>query len=501
MLFNDIKWDASADVVVVGYGAAGAVAAMTAHDAGAEALLLEKQPEDRRYTNSNISGGVFVNPTSVPDAIRLGERFWKAEGGARWTDPEIIRVWAEYANQNKAWLESMGGGIKYLGIPSSLHLAGIECFEQYIVRGYGVGLDRVLSDGINTRRIPVMYRARCQKLLTNAPGRVTGVRAEIVSADGQKRLTNVRAGRAVIMTCGGFEFNEEMKLNYLKLYPTYFYGTTANTGDGFRMVSELGASLWHMNCCSARLTAKFPELPFSFSMDLGGKDWMVRLAGDKQQSEQGGCGYLVVDRNANRFTSENFVPHLAYYELTLFDSQRLVYPRVPSYWIFDHKRMESGPLPVRMAGPAGPIGLYNWSRDNREELERGWIVQADTVRELARKLGLDPDRLQRTVQRYNSYCDQGEDLEFQRSASYLVSLRTPPYYAIELWPGGPNTQGGPKRNHRAQILNVDGAPIPGLYAAGEFGSIYGMYYVGGLNIAECIAFGRIAGENAAAAKA
>lgn len=498
---NDIKWDESAEVVVVGYGAAGAIAAITANDAGSPVLVIEKQPEDRRYTNSNISGAVFVNPANVADAKKLGEVFWKADGNVSWTDHETIAAWAEYASQNKVWIESIGGGVKFLGVPSSLHLPGVECFEQYIVRGYGVGLDRLLADNIKSRVIPVMYRSSCQKLLADSSGRVTGLTVETTSADGEKRRVNIRASRAVILTCGGFEFNEEMKLNFLKVYPTYFYGTPANTGDGLKMVSRLGASLWHMNCCSARLGAKFPELPYSFSMDFGGRDWMVRLAGDSKQSMQVGCGYIVVDRNADRYTNENFVPHMAYYELTLFDSQCLVYPRIPSYWIFDQKRMDSGPLPLRIAGPSGPMCLYDWSRDNKSELDKGWIIQADTVGELARKLGLEPERLRRTVERYNTCCDNGEDRDFQRPPSYLVALRNPPYYAVRLWPGGPNTQGGPRRNHRAQIMNMDGDAIPGLYSAGEFGSIYGMNYVGGLNIAECIAFGRIAGENAAREKA
>ncbi len=72
-----------------------------------------------------------------------------------------------------------------------------------------------------------------------------------------------------------------------------------------------------------------------------------------------------------------------------------------------------------------------------------------------------------------------------------------PYYAVEVWPGGPNTQGGPRRNYKSQIMNVEGEPIPGLYGAGELGSVFGMLYTGGGNIAECISFGRIAGEDAA----
>ncbi|MFC1987598.1 FAD-binding protein, partial [Chloroflexota bacterium] len=72
--------------------------------------------------------------------------------------------------------------------------------------------------------------------------------------------------------------------------------------------------------------------------------------------------------------------------------------------------------------------------------------------------------------------------------------------AIKLWPGGVNTQGGPKRNARGQVVRADNTPVPRLYSAGELGSVFGMLYPGGGNIAECIAFGRISGANAAAEK-
>ena len=79
----------------------------------------------------------------------------------------------------------------------------------------------------------------------------------------------------------------------------------------------------------------------------------------------------------------------------------------------------------------------------------------------------------------------------------MLPLDSPPFYAIKLFPGGPNTQGGPRHNSKAQVVNPFGEPIPGLYAAGECGSIFSMLYpVGGGNLSECIAFGRIAAENA-----
>ena len=100
-----------------------------------------------------------------------------------------------------------------------------------------------------------------------------------------------------------------------------------------------------------------------------------------------------------------------------------------------------------------------------------------------------------TLRDYNSGCASGTDA-FGRPPHTLVELN-PPFYAMRLWPGGPNTQGGPQRDGRAQIVSVTGEAIPRLYSAGELGSMYGMLYpVGGGNIAEVIAFGRIAGENA-----
>jgi len=156
-------------------------------------------------------------------------------------------------------------------------------------------------------------------------------------------------------------------------------------------------------------------------------------------------------------------------------------------------------LPLMFYGPMF-YRLYQWSRDNIEEREKGWIVQGEDIEDLANALKMEPSVLKMTVNTYNDYCDQGEDPEFRRPPQHLVPLREPPFFAVKIWPGSANTQGGPRRDHRGQVLNVDGEPIPGLYATGEFGSIYGMLYpAAGGNLAECIAFGRIAAENAVTA--
>jgi succinate dehydrogenase/fumarate reductase flavoprotein subunit len=143
---------------------------------------------------------------------------------------------------------------------------------------------------------------------------------------------------------------------------------------------------------------------------------------------------------------------------------------------------------------------YEWSRDNQAELRRGWIKRGETLRDLAAALGLDPAALEASVARWNRNTESGKDPDCGRR-KMLVPIVKPPFYAVELSPSMLNTQGGPRRNERSQIVRPDGTPIPRLYSAGELGSIYGDLYQGTGNIGECLAFGRIAARNAVAEKA
>ena len=112
-------------------------------------------------------------------------------------------------------------------------------------------------------------------------------------------------------------------------------------------------------------------------------------------------------------------------------------------------------------------------------------------------LGNDPTTLTDTVGRWNPYCDAKHDPDFGRTLM-MAPIADKPFYAIELSPSMLNTQGGPRRNEKGQIVRPDGTPIPRLYSAGELGSIYGYLYQGTGNIGECLAFGRLSGRNAAA---
>lgn len=492
-----------ADVVVIGYGAAGVAAAITAHDTGANVLILEKQEVQTPVNNSLLAGGIFICPSDARDAEKYMGALYQVAEGSYWTEPDIIHTWATHVVQNKKWLENMGAVLQLHRRGGAHNLPGTESIDVYRIRGMGPGMMQLLYSQVNKRNIPVVYGMRATNLLTNTRGEAIGV--SVLDQASQNRV-NVKARRAVILATGGFEFDEQAKLQYLKVYPCYFTGALSLTGDGIRMALDVGAQLWHMNCCSASCVMKFPEVPTGISPSFGGPTWMrptsVPSFGDDGWEAQHrdhaipSAGYIITDRYGRRYTDENFKNHSFVYELALFDSKKLVYPRIPSYWIFDHKRIIAGSLPSRR-GPRGAYELYKWSDDNSDELQRGWIKRGNTLKELALKLGIEAETLIQTVNNYNLCCKTKLDPEFGREPDTLVPLSTPPYYAVELWPGGVNTQGGPRRNSKAEVLRADGSPIPRLYSTGELGSIYGMLYPGGGgNLAECFAFGRIAGENA-----
>jgi succinate dehydrogenase/fumarate reductase flavoprotein subunit len=518
-----VQWSEEAEVVVVGYGGAGAVTAIAAADAGAEVLIMEKQPADtptrtNHTPSTRMSGGGIMCPEDPEKAIQyfLGLRRIANEP-ADSEEEDMIRLLAGRMAGNVEWLESIGGvvGGKESMSPTFAHmdmkvesvgkaaatydadfpeLPGSETIRVFWLEKsaeyrHGAAFFKTLTNAVEKRRIPVLWGTPGEHLVMEN-GAVRGV---IGKRDGKEMA--VKATRGVVLTCGGFEYSEFLKKNYLRPLPIHFYGNPANTGEGIHMAQEAGAALWHMNCISYRVTMKFPEHPIAF--------------GTQHHSQMS----IIVDKRGNRFSNERFKGHAFGYELAGYDCYALCYPRVPCYWIFDEKRRRLGPLASHHGACNPPRGIkgpihYIWSGDNRAEIDRGWVWKADTIEELGRILAADPDNhglmniptLQTTVQRYNQLCRDGEDLDFHRPKGSLGPLEDPPYYAVKLWPGGPNTQGGPLRNIRCQVLRPDKTPIPRLYACGELGSFFGMLYNGGGNIAECISMGRLAGENAAGEK-
>lgn len=468
------------DVVVVGYGGAGAVAAITAHDHGARVAILEKTADGGG--NTRWSMGLFQSPLSVKAIDR------ELELTQGLTDRELLDVFVANAVENKAWVERLGGELQrevvlnvcYPRLPEiwSASAMATESMAAFHVK-YGENEKggekfwQLLSTNVKRRGIKVMTSTPVKDLVTDEKGEVVGVIAE---REGQKLTVSAR--KATIMTCGGFEYNEAMKQQYLPCKPLYPTGHPGNTGDGFPIAQRIGADLWHMSSFIGCIVFKTPEYEAGFQIMMYGSR------------------FIYVNREGKRFTDEaGHLLHNSWQALCHFDKESSAYPNIPAYVVFDDVNRRRAPLYPALSGRNRD---YRWSLDNSKEVAKGWIKKGKTIRELAKQIGVDGSILENTVARYNEHCRRGDDSDFGRPRKDLEALESPPYYAIEIWPNLTCTLGGPKRDKEARVLTKEGMPIPRLYAAGEFGSIWQRTPDAASNVAECLVFGRIAGRNAAA---
>lgn len=240
---------------------------------------------------------------------------------------------------------------------------------------------------------------------------------------------------------------------------------------------DVGADLWHMNCVAA-----------GFGYKIAGHEAAFYARIDDP-------GFFIADGHGHRFLNETAVEsHSGFLAMHAIDYLDGIRHRLPGYLVFDERTRKGAPI-VTETGTSFN-GSFPWSRDNSEEVRRGWITQAGDIGELAHALGLPAPALQATLEAFNAAAVSGHDALGRRPE--LMRPLEPPFYGIAIWPVLLNTQGGPRRDEHARVINAFGQPIPGLYSAGELGSIWGPLYPGAGNVCECIVYGRIAGRNAAA---
>jgi succinate dehydrogenase/fumarate reductase flavoprotein subunit len=485
---NNIKWDKEVDVVVVGYGGAGAATAITAHDAGAEVLIIEKLAAGGG--NTACSGGGFLCPNDAAQSYTYTQGLFELSHSVM--DEEVVRVYVDESMKNVEWFTSLKpdtevtryGGAGYAQVP------GAESQDKYMMVREdntipaSVALFGVYTYAVEERGIEVLLETPGKELITDKNGVVIGIRAE-----SQGKEITIKARRSVVLACGGYEYDRDMLRNHVKGDPIYAWGSPGNTGDGVRMAQAVGAALWHMNGVSAGIGIKFDEYEYGFS---GGKP---------------GPGWIYVNKKGKRFVDEiNIEAHAGLLIADYYDQEALNYPQIPAFCIFDETVRLAGRLGSTANGYCRASG-YTWSEDNSEEISKGWIKKGETLEELASKIGVPATALAATVAKWNEDIAAGEDTLFERPISTTSSSGTtvrsaaiemPPYYAIEQYPCLLNTQGGPKRNAKGQVLNVFDKPIPHLYSAGELGCMWGMIYQGAGNNAESMINGRVSGANVAA---
>jgi succinate dehydrogenase/fumarate reductase flavoprotein subunit len=504
-----MKYDKETDVIVVGYGLAGAVSAVEAHDAGPKVLIVEKS----LYPGgcSILSGGFVLCAANADEAVNYLSELSGGRVGA-----SLIRSFAEGLAENEEHLRRLaevnGGTVKAYGrkeekaepVINRYPFAGSDTFYTAIVQripGFsgsfpwvqrlqpaGVNLMKTLMDNVERRRIEVLLATPAQKLVTDASGMICGLIARNSGAE-----LAVRARRAVILACGGFEHNAWLHLQYLQGKPFYSIAPLTHTGDGILMAQKVGAALWHMWHVHGAYGFKFPEFPIAFRHTFSGPRNPKRI-----------MPWIVVDKFGTRYMNE-YQPapqDTGHRAMDIFDPDIPGYPRIPSFLIYD----EAGRKRGRIAHPLS-LGehVYEWSNDNLEEVRRGWIVASDDLRELALKIRemkvsegkMDADVLAATVLHWNSCVDKGEDW-LRRPAGTMAPIATPPFYAVPVWPIISNTQGGPVHNETQQVMDAFGEPIPRLYCAGELGSFFAHLYQLSGNLGECVSSGRVAGRHAAA---
>lgn len=470
------------DVVICGFGGAGAAAAIEAHDHGASVLILEKMATGGGSTAE--SGGSIVTLTDVKGAI---EHYHDLTEGR--TPREVLAAHVHGAMELPTWIESCGGvaaayglrmvpfparysGTAYHGRPNSDAIGErIRLAEPGNLHG-GSALWSMLKRNVESRSIDVLFDAPVRSLIQDSDGEVQGVEAE--TAVGTLRAI---AKRGVILTCGGFSYNRDMQREHLGWDLDACGPPGRNTGDGIEIALRAGADLWHMNGIAGAFSYKLPNSEAA---------WL---------SVMQSYGFFIVDQRGNRYMDEGVAEmHAAGFVMLVRNYETGYFDRFPSYLIFDEETRLAGPI---ASNEGGANRLLPWSVDNSAEVARGWILQANSLDELGRVLGLDKSaalRIDQTGIDYNRGVSIARDA-FGRDSAKMRQLH-PPFYGIRLLPSLLNTQGGPRRDSEGRIIGVDGSPIRRLFGAGELGSIWASLYPGAGNITEALVWGRIAGQHA-----
>jgi succinate dehydrogenase/fumarate reductase flavoprotein subunit len=528
------KWDVEADVVILGLGGAGTCAAIEAADAGARVIVLEKQPQNNLINNTRMSGGIFhcPDPTGDPEALKAyakamfsGENLpTMLEGEQPDVSDGLAEAWARYSPGNLDFLKKLDPAFNGVAF-SRFSGAAFPTFpgakeSKYRVFGSsfknkadfdiptkdlpkadkmnGEAFFAVLREAVEKRKVRILWETPARRLIMNDKGEVIGVMGR--KKDGGE--VACKAKRGVIVTTGGYEYSLPMRRAFLEgpgVEGWAFYGSPENTGDGIAIGMQAGAALAKVGKAASRIIMAVPIRHHGLKMGL-------------ITDSVGGPNSIVIDNYGNRYAAETLVTtdpsrYFFYKEAVKFDITKLIYPRVPSRMVFDEAFRSKVTITSLGISTAG-FGFVPWTKDNLDAIKRGWILQADTLEALAAKIMnhkenrklMEAANLSQTVGRFNEFCKKGKDEDFGRRPGTMGPIDKPPFYALPLYAGGPNTKGGIAANAKREVLNWEGKPIPRLFTAGEISSALKFVYQGGGNLTECIVFGRIAGRNAAALK-
>lgn len=439
------------DVVVVGSGGAGLAAAIQASDEGASVLIIEKMPS---IGGNTIKASVGMNAAEtrfqkIKGIVDSKELFYQEslKGGKNKNNPELLACFVENAPLAVEWLADHGIELNDITITGGMSIdrthrpADRSAVGGFLISG--------LTKNINKRNIDVMLDTSVTDILYEA-GAVTGVRA--VNDEGE--TLTILAG-SVIVASGGFSANRDMVVQYRSDLDGF---VTTNhkgaTGDGIAILEKIGAGTVDMGEIQIHPTV---EQTTSYLVS---------------ESIRGG-GAILVNQEGKRFFNEMETRDKV-------SAQIISLPEKYAYVVFDEQ--------IRMKNKAAD-----------EYIARGFVISADSPRELADKLDMDLHAFLATLERYNVFVDKQNDEDFGRKTALRQPINQGPFYAIRIAPGVHHTMGGVTINPDAAVLDDQQRVIPGAYAAGEVvGGIHGGNRIGGNAVADIIIFGILAGRHAAA---
>jgi succinate dehydrogenase/fumarate reductase flavoprotein subunit len=536
---NRQQWDEVRDVVVVGSGAGALTAALLAADGGADVVVVEKAPYIGGITG--VSGGDMW----IPNNHHLAERGFQDSreeaiayilriSDGRASDPSLAEVYVDTAPEALNYLEANTG---YRSTPQTRlddyyspiidripgakpftrtvspmpYPAGTELGElaELVIRGSwlgpeelmigemlegtvgpeelsrrqregyrakGGGLISPLFKALVDRGVEVRPSTRARELVLDADRAVIGLVVE--GPGGQYRIGT---GKGVVLACGGFEWNADMVKAYIG-YEVRPIGPGTDEGDGHLMAMEAGAKMGSMST--------FWGFGAMYDPNIVGSD------GQPQgQLQMGlGPGSILVNRAGRRFMHGGYTYNDFPHGFGTFDQRYPGFPNKGPGWVIFGTTVKD------------TVQIMSVAPSDRAP---DWIPQANTIRELADKIGIDPDTLEETVSNYNKHAPSGEDPEWgdPTQAPVVAGFESgrhapvvgPPYYAIQQWPATLGTNGGCRIDADGRVLATRGGVIDGLYAAGNTSaSVLGSAYLGGGSpIGSSVTFGYRAGRHVA----
>ena len=448
----------SYDVVIVGAGGAGLVAAVEASQSGASVAVLEKTPSTGG--NTLISGGGLNVPGSrqqkalgIEDSV---ESFCEdtLKGGDNLADPELVRVMAENALADADWLmddihvDFMSDRVQQFGghsVPRALIPVGNK----------GTEMISKLQATAEANGVDIFFNTRGTELVMEN-GRVSAVKAE-----NNGKTVTFEAGKGVILTTGGFASDVEMRKQYNPNYDERFMttATLASTGDGIKMAQAVGAGVRDMEWIQVYPTCN----PLT-----GIISYVANSRFD---------GAILVNTEGQRFIDEMG-------RRDVISNAILDQPEGFAYLVWGQE--------VETVGNMTQLHTQEFSQWQKDDL----LYVADSIEDAAGHYGIDPAALRATVDAYNASIADGVDEDFNRGGT-LRTLSEGPFYIQKVVPSAHHTMGGLTINTDAQVLDTEGNPIEGLYAAGEVtGGIHGTNRLGGNAITDLVVFGRIAARSA-----